>query len=295
MKQQIRYTIQAAIMLIFILPSGSSILDVQAQSLERSTLWKVKGEGIETSYLFGTIHLISQADFELKPKAIRGLGEADQLVMELDLSDPQIKGSMMKQAQMKGGVTLESLLDRNTYQKLDKMLQESIGASVMFMNTFKPFIVSTFLIGRLIDGQEASFEMVLTQEAKKQGMPISQLESVEEQMAVFERIPYKSQAESLAEMINDEENMKKLFAEMVAAYRKEDITELYRFTLKQMDDSKQQDEILDKRNINWIPIMEKQMAEKSSFIAVGAAHLAGEKGLIQLLRKAGYTVTPVMD
>lgn len=270
------------------------ILTASAQDLENSLLWKVEGEEIKTSYLFGTIHLISQSDFELKPRVIDALRASETLVLEIDMSDPAAQGKIMQKAPMKGGATLDKLLDQETFGKLDKMLQESIGASAGFMNGWKPFVVSTFLIGRLIDGSPASFEASLAQAAKRREMPVMAFETVEQQMALFDEVPYETQAVSLAEMVNDEAEMKKLFAEMVKLYRAEKVNDLYALLEEQMQEG-EEDVLITDRNEKWVPLFGKMAEDSRLFVAVGAGHLPGDRGLVNLLREAGYKVTAVEE
>lgn len=268
---------------------------VFAQKLENTLLWKVEGEGIKPSWVFGTIHIMPQADFEVHPKVSEAIGKADQMALEIDMSDPGIQGKMMQNAAMKGNTTLKELLDEETYVLLDTMLQQSLGASIVFMNRFKPLVVSTFLIPRLIDGQPANYEMVLVQEAKKQGMSVKGLEALEDQMAVFDLISYQSQADDLADMIHKEEEMKEMYTTMVGHYKSENLNALYKMMVDYMEDEEERRVMLDNRNINWIPVIKEYSADVSTFYGVGAAHLPGEKGLIKLLRDAGYKVTPVMN
>lgn len=265
-----------------------------AQKLENTLLWKVESDDHRTSYLFGTIHVLPQSEFELKDKAISALRSSEILALEIDMSDPSMQMKMMQLSSMKDGTTLDKLLDAESYRKLDTMLQQSIGASVAFMNGFKPFVVSSMLIGRLIEGQPASFEGVLVQQAQKAEMPVMGLETLEDQMAIFDRIPYAQQAEDLKEMINEEEKIKKMYAEMIRMYRAEEMEALYAMIVKEIGDESQIDELLDSRNKKWISIIDKTSSEKAVFYAVGAGHLAGKNGVINLLRKEGFSVTPVM-
>lgn len=266
-----------------------------AQELENTLLWEVKYDEDRTSYLFGTIHVLPQSEFELKEKVVKALGSADILTLEIDMSDPSMQMKMMQLASMKDGTTLDKLLDAESYRKLDTMLQQSVGASVAFMNGMKPFVLSSMLIGRLIEGQPASFEGVLIQEAKKAEKRILALESIEDQMGIFDRIPYQSQADDLKQMIHEEEKMKKMYAEMIRMYRAEELDALYAMIVREIGDASQIEELLDARNKNWIPIMQEMSKDKAVFFAVGAGHLPGEKGLINMLREQGYRVTPVMN
>jgi len=281
--------------LLTALVMAAAVVPASAQTTENSMLWKIEGDGIKDAYLFGTIHLLPQSEFELKQRVIDALDDSKVLVLEIDMSDPAMQGKMMQKAPMKGGETLDNLLDESTLQELDKMLQESIGANVAFMNGWKPFIVSSFLIGRLIEGQPASFELSLVQAAKKREMPVMAMETLEDQMAIFDRVPYQSQADDLAEMVNEEPKIKKLYAEMVAAYKAENLDKLYKMLTEYMDDPKERDMLLGERNRKWVPLFSDMAAGQEIFVGVGAGHLPGDDGMIALLRKAGYTVTAVKE
>ena len=113
---------------------------------------------------------------------------------------------------------------------------------------------------------------------------------------MFDSIPYDVQAKELLKSIDSLATYRRYFDTMVTVYKQQRLDEL----AKQMNDpefgmAEQQDVLLDRRNKNWVDQLKLLMKEKSLFVGVGAGHLPGEQGLIQLLRKAGYTVEPVVD
>jgi uncharacterized protein YbaP (TraB family) len=264
-----------------------------AQQLEKTLLWKIEGEGIKTSYLFGTFHILPESDFEMLDKVSKAFNETEQLVMELNMDNPLIQMEMMKHMAMKDGMTLDKLIDSVDYKKLDAALKESVGVGVMMFNTFKPMLVGTFLILNYIEGDPASFEITLTAMAKEKEMEIDGLETVEDQMDIFDEIPYSDQAEGLMKMVLEKDKIAKLLEEMIATYKIEDLDALYELTLEDAANEKEIEMLLFKRNREWIPKMEKFSKKKSTFFGVGAGHLGGEEGLVILLRDAGYSVTPI--
>jgi uncharacterized protein YbaP (TraB family) len=268
-------------------------IQVDAQNPENSLLWKVEGNGIKPSYLFGTVHVLPQADFDLKPKVVKAFEASELLVLELDMSNPNMQMEMMQYAPMAGGHTLDQLFTQADYKVLDSIMVATVGMGLGMVNTFKPFIISSFLIGRLIDGQPASFEATLVQMAAAGEKKVVGLETVAGQMAVFDAISYESQAEDVMEMVYKEAEMKKFYQEMINLYRTEQMSALYDQTTSYVDDEKEIDLLLHNRNKNWISQIGELTREKSAFIGVGAAHLGGDEGLVKLLRDAGYTLTPV--
>jgi hypothetical protein len=131
--------------------------------------------------------------------------------------------------------------------------------------------------------------------AKAKDNEILGLETVLDQISVFDSMSYKDQIADIITMIDEKDMTNKVFKDMVAIYISGDISKIYDFTLKEaaktntMDDQ----ELLVKRNKNWIPRIGELAKEQPTFFAVGAAHLGGTTGVINLLRAAGYTLTPI--
>ena len=259
-----------------------------------SMLWKVEGKGIQTSYIFGTIHLLPQSDFQLKKKVENAFMESDLLVLELDMDDPALQGQMMQQAMMKDGQTLDALLSPEDYALLDAELQSTMGVGVAPFNTFKPFFIGAFLLIKYVGETPASFETALMEMAQSQEMPIEGLETVAEQMAFFDAVPYDEQVEDIVEMLRDSERMQSMFRSLVDVYKSENLVEMMSLMESYLDDPEERSLLLDQRNTKWIPVIEAKAKEKATFFGVGAGHLGGPQGVIALLKQAGYTVTPVL-
>jgi len=266
---------------------------LQAQNIESSLLWSIEVEGIKPSFLYGTLHVLPQSDFNLKPRVIAALESTQVLVMELDMTQPNMQAEMMQRATMKGGTTLNEILSPGDYKKLDSLLQNSMGLALTALSHMKPFVVSTFLLSRYIEGPAASFELAFAQMAEERQMKVFGLETIAEQMNFFDEIPYASQGEELSKMLHEDGKYRLMYADMVALYRREQLQELFDMILEQITDDEERRIMLDSRNERWIPKMEALAKDSSVFFAVGAGHLPGEKGLISLLRKQGLKVNPV--
>lgn len=266
-----------------------------AQDLEKSLLWKISGNGIEKpSYLFGTIHATCEVNFD--EATLKALDETKQMYLEIDLDDPNLQALMMKGMYMKDNKTISSFLNEEDNKIVDAFLKENTGMSIKLVDRFVPFIISSMLIPKIIECPMQSIEMELVNISKEQKEEIFGLESISDQMKVFNTIPYDVQIDELVKtaksnLVKDKEEYKK----MLAVYEDKDIESL----LKMMDVSENKissdfdDILLNDRNANWIPIIEKIAKEQPTFIGVGAGHLAGEKGVIKLLRKKGYKVEAV--
>ena len=139
-----------------------------------------------------------------------------------------------------------------------------------------------------------SYEMELVEKAKKREMEIEGLETAEYQISMFDSIPYTEQAEMLMQAVNGEGDLgNDMMAEMVELYTQQDLEGLYKMISGSEDLGDYEDLLLVTRNKNWIPKIQKFSKEEVAFIAVGAGHLPGENGVINLLKKEGYTVKPL--
>ncbi|MEP1033398.1 TraB/GumN family protein [Ekhidna sp.] len=275
---------------------GTSIIsEARGQKLESTLLWKVEGDSIVTSYIFGTFHLLPQADFEMKEKVEQAFDASEQIVMELDMDNPAMQSELMQNAFMKDGQTLDKLLSEEDYQTLDVYMKETTGIGLVQVNRFKPFFVSAMLIPSLMEGTPASYEMTFVQRAMSREKEIFGLETATEQAGMFDNIPYETQAEELMKVVTEKKEMADLFEQMIKTYKKENIDRMYELILENMSDKNQEKFLLIDRNINWLPKIATFSMQKSTFYAVGAGHLGGDFGMIRLLKEAGYKVTPILN
>ena len=266
-----------------------------SQELEKSLLWKISGNGLkQPSYLYGTIHIT--CDVALDENTLNALEATQQLYLELDMDDKSMQMQMMKHMMMKDGVKLSTLLNPEDFQIVDEFLKKNLKMSAKLFDSFKPFMISSMLFPKMLDCEHKSVESELMKITKEQNEEVFGLEKVEDQMKVFDAIPYQDQADELLKTVKgDLEKDKKELDEMMTIYQNKDIEGM----LKIMTDSdnkitsENQDVLLNNRNKNWIPVMIKTMKDKPTFFGVGAGHLAGEEGIIKLLRKQGYKVEAV--
>ncbi|MEM7511516.1 MAG: TraB/GumN family protein [Bacteroidota bacterium] len=265
----------------------------QAQTDSQSLLWKISGKGIQPSYLYGTLHMLPQSEFELKEKVQSAFDDAQQIVLELDMDDPTMQLEMLKYVAMTDGTTISSQLSEEDFHKLDSLLTSSTGMGAKMIDSWKPFFVSSFLMTNFIEGTPASFEMAFVQMAQQQDKEILGLETVQEQMAAVDDMTLESQMKVLKEMLNEEKKMRESFKEMINFYKEEDIEGLYDYSASYIDNPEELQVMLIDRNENWISRIGKLAAEKSTFFGVGAGHLGGEKGVVKLLKEAGYTVEAI--
>ena len=274
-----------------------SILSINAQELENSTLWKIEGNGLEhASYVFGTIHITCDATIENDVK--KALDETTQIVLEIDMDDPAMTSKMMGGMYMKDGQKISDLVSEEEFAIIDALITKEVGMPLKMVETIKPYFLIAMLYPKMIDCPMQSFEQELIKIAVEQEEEINGLETIEDQMQVFEDIPYKDQVADLLKTAKDNlASDKETFKKMLDLYKAENISAI----VDMMDDdensslAQHQDKLLENRNKNWISKISDYSKEQPTFYGVGAGHLAGEFGVINLLKDAGYTVTAVME
>ncbi|WP_353723070.1 TraB/GumN family protein [Dyadobacter sp. 676] len=262
---------------------------------EHSLLWEITGPGLsKPSYLFGTIHLICPTDFGLSDSLKSALARTEQVALEMDMDDPGMMAGMMKTMNMTAGNELKKLVTAQEYDRLDRFFKDSVHVGLSMFERAKPFVLMGPLFNTVLDCQPQSYEMALMELAGKQKSEVIGIETLEEQMAIFDTIPYQDQAKMLLNLIDSLPAARKEFRSLVALYKAQDINELYRMTLKSEFGMEGNEEVmLFARNRKWVPRIRRIAGGKPTFFAVGAAHLGGEKGVIALLRKEGFKVRAV--
>lgn len=260
-----------------------------------SLLWEITGKDLkQPSYLFGTIHIICKEDFFLPPIVTEKFTNADEIFLELDMDDPMMVLKMMQLLQLPKGQTIKQLFGDSAFKTFDEQYKKITGSSAMMFNTFKPFMLMSMLTEKSLScTARESYEQTFIAMAAKQKKNIKGLETIEDQVAVFDSIPDSTEIANLKSMVVDFNKGVEEFKKLVAVYKTQDVDSMYRLTNQSPELMEAEDELLVKRNSKWIPIIETNMQQTSCFFAVGAAHLGGDIGIIALLRKQGYTVKPV--
>ena len=273
---------------------ASFITDAQTP-LAKTLLWQITGPGIASpSYLYGTIHLMCKDDIIVSTELRAKFYSTQQLYLELDMDDPSVLVKTMAHMNMKNDTTLNQLLPKPTYDSVSIAFQKITNIPLQMMQSMKPELISTAIYPSLLgcDGSEA-WEQRFMQMAKANNMEIKGLEQIEDQLKIFDEIPYKTQAEELKETVLNIDSVKTSFTQMLDVYKHKDLDSLSKMMNDENDLSAFNDLLLVNRNKKWISEIIEQAKLKPTFFAVGAGHLGNTNGVINLLRKNGYTITPV--
>jgi len=263
----------------------------QSPKLENSLLWEVSGNGLsKPSYLYGTIHMICSSDYFLTDKTKRAFESSEKLMLEINFSDPK-EMSQMQQLAM-GKEPLSKKLTPEQLAKLDDILKKTTGMTVKQVDSFSLLTVMSLISMKTFGCTDLKFyEMEFIEQAKKKNIEIGGLESVKDQFVILENAYTNDEIIAMLDESVPEET-----AKLVSTYKYENIESLYNITTDERFTSKKTKKIiLDERNLNWVKSMAELVKKQSVFFAVGSAHLGGEFGVINLLRKAGYKVKPILN
>jgi uncharacterized protein YbaP (TraB family) len=263
-------------------------------SLQSQLLYKVEGKNLkEPSYIYGTIHIMPKKDFVISEAIKTAFKSCDELVMEIDLNmDLKTQIEIAQSSMLPEGKTIADITTKENSERIRKFCIDSLKwkeSKYTKMSRFRPFFLTSLITQELI-GKSKSYEIEFKKLAKKNKMSTTGLETIQFQMKLMNEV-------------SDEEHIKMLllglttdnseFNKLLSAYLKKDIVLLGTLMNNAELSPEFYSNLIVKRNQKWIPIISELIQNKSSFIAVGAAHLPGKEGVLNLLRESGYTVTPV--
>ena len=266
---------------------------------ENTLLWQVSGKGMQQpSYIFGTMHVLCSEDIKLGDSLKEIIGRVDKIYFEVDMDDMMEMMSVMQYIRMNGNQKLSDLLTPEEYAKLkDYFTKNPSPIPLQMMESFKPLFISTLIEEQRMSCPEKNgMEQMIMNEAKPYKKEIRGLETMKFQASVFDSIPYGEQAKELVKSLDSLDSGGQQMKEMTAVYRSQDLQKINALSSK--DDSgleKYMNLLRYNRNSDWVTKMGTITAQGSYLFAVGAAHLAGERGVLSLLKQKGYLVLPIKN
>ncbi len=273
-----------------------SNLSVAGNNFEHGLLWRIEKPGVQTSHLFGTMHIEDPEVVKLPKPVQEAFDKADGVTLEVVL-DPQSLLAMATAFMLTDGSTLESHIGAQLYSRSVKAMSAH-GMPEMMVAQMKPWAVAVTLMtpppetGVVLD-------LKLYQQAVAQGKPVTGLETPMEQMSLFEAFSEADQIALLKDTLDNLDELPRLFADLKAAYLARDLGRLEKVSDASMSENDPRlvevfnRKFIVERNHRMVERMQPLLKGGRQFIAVGALHLPGEDGLLQLLSERGYTVTAV--
>lgn len=272
-------------------------------------LWKVSGNGLgRPSYIFGTHHMAPSTMID----QVKGMSEAiagcDIVVGEVEkdsLMSPEVQARMAQAMIAPPDSTLNKVLSPDEYSIVEKVFNKyfsNMGVKLSQMNSLKPSAISTQMQAMQAIKYFPNFDtnslidVMVQNRANEAGRPSVGLESVDEQIDLLFNGSLAEQAKGLVEACRQDEFFQVQSAALADAYMAQDLDKLLAVMTDATiggDSEEQMDALIYNRNRCWVEKLITIMPERACLVCVGAGHLPGEQGLLQLLRDAGYTVEPM--
>ncbi|MBU2538186.1 MAG: TraB/GumN family protein [Proteobacteria bacterium] len=284
-----------------ILLSIALVLLICTQSLAESSVWKIQKNN-SVMYLGGTFHLLRPSDFPLPPEFEKAYKAADLLVFETDpgkLNDASAQQKLMSQAMYNDGSTIDKHLSAKTYRLLNEYCTAN-GISLENLKHFKPSVVAITLaaieltkFGVAQEGVDTFFYKLAVKDKKA----IEGFETMDEQIQFIVGMGQGNEDAYITYTLKDLKSIQQDYETMVAAWKKGDAKKLDDLFVAEIKTKmpKLYKELLTDRNENWLPLIEAyHKTPEKEFILVGAGHLVGSEGIVEILRRKGYTVEKLL-
>ncbi len=283
--------------------------EAEATPNGKGLLWKIEKDGAKPSYLFGTIHLSDPRVMKLPPAASKAFDGAQTVVIEAaDIADRnaflRIQLEQPDLMLFTDGTTLQSHLPEERRADIERKLSER-GIVLAAMNRMKPWVLSSLLISTTCERErKAKGELFLDErlaaEAKEQGREVKGLESIAEQLAAMNSLPLDFHIRNFIATVDYGDKIEDSMETTIALYLHGDVgmivPALRRIVPDDLSDADYalfQKVILTDRNHLMADRAAPLLEKGSVFMAIGALHLPGQEGVIELLRKKGYRLTPL--
>jgi uncharacterized protein YbaP (TraB family) len=288
------------ILLVLALALGLNPTQAQNNS-NKSLLWEVSGNGLTApSYLFGTYHFAAKSLVDSLSGIKTYFNTCKTVVGELLMSDSADMKSLTAAMMLGDSTTLEKLYTAEEYKFIGDYLMQVTKMDIRGFNTLKPiavqFVLLSYTMPKTFSDTNPSIDLYFQQEGKRRNYKLLGFETMAEQTALLFDSSIDEQKKALLDGIRKADESKKDGEKLYALYLQQDLDGLDKMitvAFKKTKKPELSDKMLKDRNLRWIVKIPAIIAEQPTFIAIGAAHLVGQYGLINQLRLKGYTVKPV--
>ena len=264
---------------------------------ERTLLWKVS-EGDKSIFLLGSIHYLRKENYPLNQAILDAFNASDRLVLEIDLQNTPAGAAQrltLEKAVYRDGSNLAQNVSQETYQLASKRAAE-LGIDMQVVQPMKPWFVAMTMLAvklqRMGLDPKLGVDHHLAERAKRDGKPTSGLETLEFQLGIFDQLSKREQELMLRETAGELERIDKNVKDIVESWLKGDGERLAALLLAGMRQYPElQQKLVIERNRRWLDQIAKLVEQGSNaMVVVGAAHLVGQEGIVDMLKARGLSV-----
>ena len=281
-----------ALSLCFIVNVGTS-----QETGSKNTLWRVSS-GENSVYLLGSLHLLKRENYPLNASIEKAFNDTQTLVLEVDMksmTDPATQQMMLSKSMLPQGDSLDKRISKETYELAREKTKE-LGLDISALRQLKPwFFAMTLTVVKLKTlgfNPQDGLDMYLFSRAKESGKQILGLETFKQQLEMLDTLSTVNQDRLLCQTFKDLDILENKMDIILKAWSTGDIKALESTMLKSFKEyTVLFEKLIIERNKNWVKKIESFLKNKNNYmVVVGAAHLAGEQGVVELLKKKGYSV-----
>jgi uncharacterized protein len=257
-------------------------------------LWELHGKH-NTVYILGSIHVLRPSDYPLAPAVLHAYSDANSIFMEVNLAQidaQRMQTELLASARLPEGKTLVGIMGGARYKRAQVLAQE-VGVDIGIFDAFAPWFaaeaISQLQLQQLGFQPKSGVEMFFLERARADGKSVAGLETVHDQIALFDALSMDEQAEYLVSSLEEAHDLPKEVDAMVHAWATGDMQWFADQLKTEIDrDPLLYDSVLGARNRKWVPKIEALLNDdKNYLVIVGTAHLVGQGSVIALLKKDG--------
>lgn len=259
---------------------------------KKSLLWRIQGEDLPgTSYLFGTMHVKNQRVFDHLDNVYNTISHCDAFAAEFEL-DKIPDFSITDLFRLPDDLTLSQLIPAKKWDKLAKILLKTVGITLNHYNYFQPLFISNIIEEQILKkDMPVSLDEHLWHFASSNNKAMKGIETFEEQLEILKKISLEQQLKSLFSMMRNFSRFRQHLLKMADWYEEGEIVKLYKGTRSGARETRHI--LLFDRNHIMATRICGMIAHQTTFCAIGAAHLAGQKGVLNLLKNRGFQIEPL--
>lgn len=259
---------------------------------KKSLLWKVTSKnGGAPSYIFGTMHVRDLRAFGWLELALSKMDQCSAFATEFDFSEAD-PVAMNRALELPEGTSLKDFLPRGAWKRLKYFAKNKLGLEVSEIKHLHPMSISTMFSNVFMESDMSqSLDETLYQAAQQAGKRTTGVETFQDQIDTLNRIPFAVHIKGLSWFLKNQKRQKKRLKKMMEYYAAGEIQAFYKAAKK--DAKGMRKALLYRRNYRMTKRFIEITKEETLFCAIGAGHLAGGKGMLRLLKKAGYKVEAI--
>ncbi len=273
-------------------------LVITSSIFSQTSLWEISN-GEQHLFIGGTVHLLRPSDYPLPSEFEDAFNQSDRVVFETDLgniANAAMQGKLIEAMTYSAGDKLSNYISAETFSTLEQFLTEK-GVPIIAVETYRPAMVAILIAQLSMNAENMVAEGVdqfFYNKAIERSLPIDKLETIDEQISFLSTLGANNPDEFILNAMEDSAEDAETIAIMVEAWRSGDEKKLYSEIIQEVKEEYPDvyKSLLTSRNDTWYPQFESMLlSEPTELILVGAGHLVGEDGVLEMFRANGYSVS----